>query len=235
MRNILLLLLVVLACACRKNYKNNNAIKNESGKFAICNSRLTACATSSRAAYCLFGYKWGADSSFVEVGMDATGPAASGGVVTFSFQEENGPVNTHRQINLASKSFSNLVGCAKSEIRNALDTWSQAADIDFRELPENSDSDIRFFVADIVQTGVGYPNYSEASCSAIKGTMIINAGTSINDCNDFFLLSLHEIGHVLGLGHVSTRNVMNPDFFDFNLDGLQKGDREGIIQIYGEN
>jgi predicted Zn-dependent protease len=42
---------------------------------------------------------------------------------------------------------------------------------------------------------------------------------------------LHEIGHALGLGHVSTDNVMNPGVQ--HLTDLMPGDIEGIQSIYG--
>ncbi|MEM6379440.1 MAG: matrixin family metalloprotease [Bacteroidota bacterium] len=233
MKKIILLLLILISLSCKKEEPIQKGTPNASAQYSVCNSALSACVNST-GDYCLFGFKWGADSVFVETGSNAKGPKSPGGLVTFSFQERNGSVNTHRQVGLQSRSFDELMSCAKTEIRNALDTWAASADINFEELPENSDSDIRFFVADIVQTGVGYPNYLEAPCDAIQGTMVIRTNNSIGNCKHFYLFALHELGHILGLGHVETRSVMNPHFWDFNFNDLQAGDRIGITQIYGE-
>ena len=45
--------------------------------------------------------------------------------------------------------------------------------------------------------------------------------------------TLHETGHVLGLGHVTTNNVMNPEITLSEFDGLRQGDIDGIVEIYG--
>ncbi|MEM8896812.1 MAG: matrixin family metalloprotease [Bacteroidota bacterium] len=208
-------------------------MKNESTQFVACNAALSAC-NSSNAAYCLFGFKWGETTVLSSSGSAAAGPKEPGGTLTFSFQEENGVVNTHAQINFPSRSFSSLPSYAKEEIRRALREWSAAANIDFEELPENSQSDIRFWVAEIRQSGIGYPRYPDLPCSSFSGNVIIQENVRFNTCETFHLFLLHEIGHVLGLGHVNTANIMSPDFEDFNLNGLQAGDIQGIAELYGE-
>lgn len=230
MKKIIFCLLVLSFLGC----PNEDPVpsRNESTQFAQCNSLLSEC-TTERSSYCLFGYKWGEDNDFSPTGPNALGPQSPAEGITFSFQEANGLVNTHRQTNLESKTFSSLPDCAKLEIRNALRTWEQAAGITFTELPENSVADLRFFVADIFQSGVGYPNYSESICAAIKGTVVIKENVRFQDCSAFYLFALHETGHALGLGHSNTANVMNPDFEALNLTDLQPGDLEGIIQLYG--
>ena len=81
--------------------------------------------------------------------------------------------------------------------------------------------------------GIGYPNYTDVLCSELAGNIVIDVNTNVSDCQDFFLFMLHEIGHVLGLGHVETVNVMNKTFLNLNISNLQSGDSLGIIQIYG--
>ncbi len=229
--NLLFVLILLYSC---KNEQENNGPHNLSSDYAFCNTQLSAC-TNGNGEYCLFGYKWGMDVTLPQAGFNAQGPGSSGGRVTFSFQEENGLVNTHRQINLPSKSFNAILSCAKIEIRNALNAWSAIAAIEIEEIPENSESDIQFYIADIIQSGIGYPNYPDDLCNELAGHVIIQSDLSIEDCKAFYIFALHEIGHVLGLGHVNTPNVMNPDFSSFNFQALQMGDTLGILAIYGEN
>ncbi|MEO1517514.1 MAG: matrixin family metalloprotease [Bacteroidota bacterium] len=229
----LLLLVFLLHSSCEPEPMADPPSPVEDRTYAICNSSLPDCMRST-GEYCLFGYKWGEKPAFDPRGIDLQGPEAPGGVVTYSFQESNGTINTHRQVGLESKSFDELLDCARSELKHALDTWTQAANISFQEQPDNSESDIRFFVADIIQSGIGYPNYDLSACQSLKGTLIIQSDIAIFNCDDFYIFALHELGHVLGLGHVRTANVMNPDFFDYEFEGLQSGDLKGIVEIYGE-
>lgn len=235
MNKIYLISILFFLVSCKEDKDNSNPSPiNESDQYSICNSILTSCLASS-GDYCLFGYKWGDDTNFDEVGVNAVGPQTTGGIISYSFQEENGLVNTHRQINLPSQSFDELIDCAQTEIRNAFDAWAEVADIEFEEMVDNSDADIKIFVADIIQSGIGYPNFLESECNLLKGTLIIKTQISIENCDDFFAFSMHEIGHVLGLGHVTTANVMSKDFFGYHFEGLQEGDKKGIIEIYGED
>ena len=113
--------------------------------------------------------------------------------------------------------------------------WSSVANIAFEEQPENSSSEVRFFVADIRQGGIGYPNYAEDPCTSFSGNVIIQTGIQFESCDDFRAFILHETGHMLGLGHVPSNNIMNPDFFEFEFRTLQSGDVEGIVELYGSN
>lgn len=226
------MLIMALLISCRRDNDQPSPI-GASDRFAECNNHLSACF-SVAGDYCLFGYKWGANTTFDNTGANAIGPKESGGIVTYSFQESNGLVNTHRQVDLPGRSFDELINCAKEEIRNAINTWSVVANIQFEELNDNSDGDIRFFVADIVQSGVGYPNFDGSLCDPIKGTMVIKTDIAISSCEDFYAFALHEMGHILGLGHVNSETIMNPDFYSLGIRELQEGDKKGIIEIYGK-
>lgn len=221
---VLALLFFVLILSCKESQDQLD--------YRVCNESLSSCINGS-GNYCLFGYKWGEDNYFTPKGFNADGPKSGGGIVTFSFQESNGMINTHSQANIQSESFNVLLECAKPKIRQALDEWSATANIAFEELEENSSSDIRFYVATIRQGGIGYPNYSQSPCDQIAGNVVINPASDYNTCDSFHKYVLHEIGHTLGLGHVYTSNIMNPDTFT-SLDGLQQGDVLGMIEIYGE-
>ena len=224
--------LVILFAGCGKDNEDPSP-ENLSSQYNFCNSQLSKC-TNGNGQYCLFGFKWGLDNEFPLAGYNAQGPQSSGGIVSYSFQEENGQINSHRQVALSSLSFQEILPCAKLEIRKAMETWSGVCDIEFVEESENSHSDIRFYVADIVQGGIGYPNYPDDLCSELSGNVLIGLNVGINDCDFFHLFILHEVGHVLGLGHVETENIMSPRFSSFNLSGLQRGDSLGAIEIYGE-
>ena len=105
------------------------------------------------------------------------------------------------------------------------------ANIQFEELPSDSDSDIKIFVADIISNGVGFTNFDVAPCIDLAGQITLDPGYT-DDCELFYLYVLHELGHVLGLGHSSQDNIMG--LISTTFDGLQEGDIEGLRQIYGE-
>ncbi|MEQ8809323.1 MAG: matrixin family metalloprotease, partial [Imperialibacter sp.] len=117
---------------------------------------------------------------------------------------------------------------AEHEIKRALEFWASVADLEFVEVTDQG-GDIQFIAADITQGGIGYPNYTDDLCSTLAGQLIIDVPTR-NSCDGFYNLVLHEIGHILGLGHVSTSNIMNPGF---SSTELQPGDIQGIQSIYG--
>ncbi len=219
-----------LLCTCSKDIP----VINQSEKFAICNDVLEACAGSKVGEYCLFGFKWGNDQDFLQVGVQANGPESAGGNITFSFQERNGLINTHTQVDVPSESWGEILDCAQDQIRRAMEDWQAVADLTFEELPENSESDIRFYVAAIIQSGVAFPNYKEQPCIILNGTVIFDANSREKSCNGYYINALHEVGHVLGLGHVGSDNIMADDRDKFGFDGLQSGDIMGIRQIYGE-
>lgn len=207
-------------------------VLNPSSKYQICNNIVTDCRESS-GSYCLNGFTWGETNPLPFAGQ-VTGPMEPGGNITYSFQEENRLVNTHAQIDLPSQSFDELAACAKTEIRKAMSDWESYANISLTEVDQNSDSDIKIFVADIRQSGVGFPNFPSAECNVLGGTLVIQADLWTDDCTTMYKFFLHEIGHVLGLGHVGSRNIMNADFEVINeLEGLQIGDIEGVLQLYG--
>lgn len=135
---------------------------------------------------------------------------------------------------MPSESWDEILDCAQSEIKSAVKAWEEVADINFEELTENSDSDIKFYVAAIFQSAVAYPNYSENPCNILNGDVIFDANSTEKSCKGYYISALHEIGHALGLGHVSSKNVMVPGESKFAMEGLQSGDIAGVQQIYGE-
>lgn len=224
-------ILTLLLIACSDDEPGTGGL-NESDQFETCNKRLAACVNGD-GQFCLFGYKWGQTPTTRNKGYDALGPQEPGGTVTYSFQESNGLVNTHSQINLPSHSFESQIPCAQNEIRTAFEEWSAIANIHFEELQSNEDADIKIFVVESTQGGIGYPNYQEAPCDQLAGNMIIKRYNNLRDCDLYRAFALHEIGHILGLGHVSTTNIMSPRFSSEDIRSIRFGDSTGIVQLYG--
>ena len=137
----------------------------------------------------------------------------------------------HSQNGIASRSFDDLSGCAKDKVREAFRQWSSVADITLVEVKPSAGSNITLIVGDIGPGAVAYPPFVDEKCQAITGQVIFDIPTR-NTCERFLNLALHEIGHALGLGHVGSNNIMNPDWDD-SITELQPGDIAGIQSIYG--
>lgn len=196
--------------------------ENRSNKFFVCNEQLNSCAKVSNVQYCTFGYKWGDSNPYSPSGSEIPGPAVKSLNISYKFQEAGLVFSTHSQENVSSLSFGDS---DKSEIRLAFLEWQSKANISFVEKMGNEKSDITVILASIQQGGIGYPALVGEPCSQIAGYIILNSKNSSRS-----KLALHEIGHVLGLGHVTSNNVMNPDK---QYDHLQAGDSLGMTSIYG--
>lgn len=197
--------------------------------YRRCNSLLSNCEGNPNGAFCTFGYKWGNDNPFPNAGLEKDGPESSGGTITFGFYEEGEPINTHRHENIQTVSFKRITVCEpKDQIRIALTTWSSHTNLEFEEISDSEIADIKFAVADI-NLAVGYPPYEDDLCSLLGGFVIFGL-PGRGTCDGFQNLALHEIGHTLGLGHVSSSNIMNIDYY---LPELGNGDVLGIQSIYG--
>ncbi len=223
--------LFIVALICNSCSDPEEVVSSEN-PFAACVQFLGERCTALEGDYCLFGFKWGSESSFSTTGKDAEGPQKSGGTVTYSFQESQTTVNTHKELGVPTQSFSALESCAKGKIHRALRDWSTFANIEFEEQVDDSDSDIKFFVADVSTGGLGIPNINISNCGAIAGHVILSPKFTIN-CDVFYLYVLHETGHALGLGHSSSGAIMGVDVANTPFTGLQSGDIAGIRQLYG--
>lgn len=190
-----------------------------------CNSTLFNCASNQNTEFCTFGYKWGKDNPFLKAGYQIPGPASGGITISYKFQDAGFKFNTHSQNNVESASIKRISPFAEIIIRNAFAQWEANTDIKFIEKIGTDSTNIRVITADITQGGLGYPPVPKGPCAGL----VIFKCTSYNYFS-LQSLALHEIGHVLGLGHVSSDNVMNPEKGYFKL---QSGDIKGIQSIYG--
>ncbi|MEM8968246.1 MAG: matrixin family metalloprotease [Bacteroidota bacterium] len=223
MRKYLIIICLFLFGACRDDEEN---------VYRPCDQEIfNRCPGSGDDSFCTLGYKWGGSNPYENAGRSISGPAIAGGTVTYAFQDEGYKFSTHSQSGLVSQSINSLSSCGKEKIREAFAKWEAVANISFEEIEDPEISDIKIIVADIEQGGLGYPAYVGSPCEDIAGQMIFNIPIR-GTCDRFLNLALHEIGHVLGLGHVGSQNIMNPDWND-NITDLQTGDIEGVQSIYG--
>ena len=201
-------------------------------KYKYCNDLLNVCSGNKNEQYCLFGFKFGETPQFQSSGFSAIGPQKSGGLITYSFHSNITLIDTHSANKIKTLDFDSIGKCAKVQIQKALEEWEQYGNFSFTKLSNNSSADIKFIVAEIEQGAIGWPNFQDELCDKVSGRIIFN-NLVIENCDRLFILSLHEIGHALGLGHVSSRNIMNPAVNKFGYTKLQEGDIKGIQSIYG--
>jgi hypothetical protein len=199
-------------------------------KYTVCNQILVSnCDGEGDEEYCTFGFKWGDNNPFANAGLGGPGPSVGVNQISYYFQTSNFKFSTHSEENLISKLYEDFSICAKDKIREAFSEWQSVANIEFIEKTNDENCDIRIIVAEIRQNGLGYPPYPDKPCSEMSGQLIFNSLHN-HSCESFYRLALHEIGHVLGLGHVKSNNIMNPDkhFLELKL-----GDIKGVQSIYG--
>ena len=217
---IVILLIGIAFYACKKN------------EFRVCNDLLAPCTGTQLGSYCLFGYKWGEQPQFEPNGIEAQGPQLPGGIITYSFQNGTEKVSAHNRKRVTTLSFDEKGTCAREEIERALIEYEKIGNFTFQAEEDDSNSSIRFFIADDEEANVGNANYQDEQCSEIAGNVVFNNGP-ISNCHNVYILALHEVGHALGLGHVDSDNIMQVGRAKNSFDGLQDGDIEGIIAIYG--
>lgn len=172
------------------------------------------------------GYKWGG-SSLGSPGGVVTWSLAGAGLDIDAFDDNNG-----RSVD--GDSFLNFD--YRTEISEALNAWSEAGDIEFMQVEDGGGSagsnpvaDIRIFFGEIPGSVIGMAYYPVGP--DIAGDILLDTDRVFNSDQDIFAaVALHEVGHALGLGHVSYNSVMTPRI---SASTLQTDDINGIRQIYG--
>jgi hypothetical protein len=195
----------------------------------LCNAQLGCGEFGENVPYCTWGYKFGGNNPYSPSGPNIPGPGTKATMISYRFMAAGIEFRTSLQDKAVSFQFSEET---KSKIRTVISQWSSVADIDFVEKASTETTDITFVSAFIPLSsnqgtigGLGYPSFTNNSCRELAGLLVLSPKFEPTS-----RLILHELGHVLGLGHVSSQNVMNPTY---SIDHLQSGDIKGIQSIYG--
>jgi hypothetical protein len=198
--------------------------------YSCHNSAIISGCGNENAPYCTYGYKFGDSNPYTPNGLGVSGPQKGNITISFKFMSPGQTFQTLYQNNASSLSFS---AEDKSQIRNTISKWSSVANFNFIEKTSEEDSDIVIASAFIPTgsgtgstCGLGHPNYDLEPCKKLSGLLVLNP-----KCSSLVPIVLHEMGHVLGLGHSASGNVMyrtDPFFSE-----LQAGDIQGIQSIYG--
>ncbi len=120
----------------------------------------------------------------------------------------------------------------------AFDRWEQAADIDFTFTTDAS-ANVEVSMGYLAGSTVGLASYSYYPDPEVD--RIFDADITMDSDVfwspygggglDFYAVALHEVGHILGLGHVNdTSEIMNPYV---STDALGDGDISGVQLLYG--
>ncbi len=186
---------------------------------------MAVCGNSNEP-YCLFGFEF-TNNKKSKANKSAT-------LISYSFQKDGQKVSTHAEDSLLSLSFTELIPCSQRSIERALKAYEGVTSVEFVKNQNEFERGINFVVADMgdKRGAVAFPNFESAPCDKISGNIIINPRVNGHSCDSFYIVMLHEIGHALGLGHVKSDNIMNPDSYKKHRS-LQSGDSLGLIKIYG--
>lgn len=127
-------------------------------------------------------------------------------------------------------------------LQDAFQAWEDVCDVDFEMAPAGTSADIDVSCGYLSGSTIGKASYTYY---ILPGTdQLISADITIDTeptwspdgedgGKDFFACALHEIGHVMGLGHVSdTSEIMNSYLA---TDVLGDGDIAGAQALYGDD
>ncbi len=131
-------------------------------------------------------------------------------------------------------------------IRAAFQAWENVADIDFVEITDSGQTDIRLGW-DTIDGPFGVVGEASTSGSRTTSTlfsmteaeirfdMAENWTTGSAGANEvgLYQVALHEIGHAIGLNHVSDPNTIMHASNISGLSGLATGDIQGAQLMYG--
>jgi Domain of unknown function (DUF4214)/Matrixin len=137
-------------------------------------------------------------------------------------------------------------------VRTALEAWASAANLDFQYVPDSTASgqvpDIRFgFGGLTASTEIGETDYYTSGGSFVPGVAVrlqdpaidpLIAGadgsfTYRGTTSQLYQVTLHELGHALGLGHSTDPNAVMYPVAQTSNRSLDSSDIAGIQALYG--
>jgi len=127
-------------------------------------------------------------------------------------------------------------------LQSAFDAWEAVADIDFQQVSSGGQVSVYYDAmgynpggSNVAGTASWGPDVGGVLNSLSAGIIEFNSDLTWADYGsggfDFFAIALHEIGHIIGLGHVSDRSEIMSDLVVAN--NLGSGDIDGAQFIYG--
>ena len=125
------------------------------------------------------------------------------------------------------------------EVEQALARWEDVADVDFG-MVDASEADVLIGVGSLA-SGAGLASVSFSDLGSVdqilSGTITMDADRTWTPegqtgGSDFFAVALHEVGHILGLGHIDdSTQIMSATVRVDDLGGL---DIAAVRELYGE-
>lgn len=162
----------------------------------------------------------------------------SGGVVTWSFATANRSGQSSG-VDFATPMPSFFVQL----VRDAFDAWEAVADIDFVEVEDSNAVNIRVGLGTL--DGPGQPGQTNTVGTAFfsffddgtfeKAFVVMDVAdyTSVSDSQEFYLTTLHEIGHAIGFNHEDDVPSIMSTLINNSITGLTADDIEGAQTLYG--
>lgn len=127
-----------------------------------------------------------------------------------------------------------LTGSFQNYVRAAFDAWEQYANIDFVEVGDATNVDIRlgWDAIDGASGVVGECTYSYSNTSFNFAEIAFDSAENWNQIN-FYVVALHEIGHAIGLDHYNGSDAVMNTYVNSAVMDLTQSDIAGIQAIYG--